>query len=74
MRFVRLIEQLLGKLHRPGDAGDPSIKLAIDEIRAAPEEQTDRRGHDQVVAQVRPGEMMTARIVKCEKSTPIIPP
>ena len=53
-RFLGMIEQLLWKLHCPGNIRDAPIKLAVDEISAASEEQTNRRGDDEIITEVSP--------------------
>src|SRR5437016_4279643 len=65
--FLRMIEQLLWELHCPGNIRDSPIKLAVDKISTASEEQPNRRGHDQVIAQVRPRDFVPVRIVKRER-------
>ena len=47
-----MIEQFFWKLHRPGNIGDASVKLAINEIGASAKEQSERRGYDR---DCRPG-------------------
>src|SRR5438132_12983987 len=66
IRFLRMIEQFLWKLHCPGNIRDPPIKLAIDEVRAAPKEQTNRRSNDKVVAEIRPRDLMPVRVIEGE--------
>src|SRR5438034_472731 len=66
LRFLRMIEQFFWELHCPGNIRDPPIKLAVDEISAAPEEQPDRRGHNKIIAQVRPRDFVPVRVIKSE--------
>src|SRR5262249_59420882 len=65
-----MMEQFLRELHCPGNIRDAPIKLAIDEISAAPEEQPNRSGHNQIVAQVCPRDFVPVRIVKRERQKP----
>src|SRR5437867_9070083 len=67
LRFLGMVEQFLWKLHRPRNTRDTPIELAVDEIGAAPEEQTDRRSNDQIVAEVRPRDFVPVRVVKGEQ-------
>src|SRR5213593_2333144 len=66
LRFLRMIEQFFWELHCPGNIRDPPIKLAVDEISAAPEEQPDRRGHNKIIAKVRPRDFVPVRVIKSE--------
>src|SRR6266487_2320831 len=65
-----MIEQLLWKLHCPRNGCDTPIKLSVDEIRAAAQEQTNRRGHGEIVGQIQPRNFMSMRIVKSEEQQP----
>ena len=47
-----MIEQLLWKLHCPGNICNAPVKFAINEIGAPAKEQTKRGGHHQIVALV----------------------
>src|SRR5437763_5144066 len=51
---LRQIEPFLWKLHRPRDGRGATVEFAVDEIRAAPEKQTDRRDHGNVIGQAEP--------------------
>src|SRR5262249_56094394 len=62
-----MIEQFLRELYCPRNICDPPVKLAINEIRAAPEEQSEWRGHNQIVAQIHPRDFVAARVVKREQ-------
>src|SRR6267154_6213156 len=64
-RFV--FNQLFWELHCPRNVRGLSVEFAVDEIRAAPEEQTDRRGDNQRVTQIRPGKFVSARVIKTER-------
>src|SRR6266478_5738440 len=66
VRFLRMIEQFLWKLHRPGNVRDAPIQFAVDEIGAASKEQANRRSYDQIVAQVRPRDFVLVRVVQRE--------
>src|SRR5205823_13921313 len=55
------------ELHCPRSVRGASIQFAVNEVCAAPEEQTDRRGDDQRVTQIRPGKFVSARVVKTER-------
>src|SRR5438067_8953087 len=70
IRFCGMIEQLLWKLHCPGNICDASIKFSVDEIGAAAKEQTNRRSYDQIIAQVRPRDFVPVRVVKSEEQQP----
>src|SRR5438128_843082 len=70
IRFGGMIEQLLWKLHRPRKICDASIKFSVDEIGAAAKEQTNRRSHDQIIAQVHPRDFVPVRVVKSEEQQP----
>src|SRR4029077_168477 len=65
--FLRMIEQFLRELHCPGNIADPTVKLAINEVRPPPEEQPNRRRYDEIVAEVQPRNFVTARVVKREQ-------
>src|SRR6266513_952010 len=65
--FLRMIEQFFWELHCPGNIRDPSIKLAVDKISATSEEQPNRRGHNQIVAQVCPRDPVPVGVVKRER-------
>src|SRR6266480_2284046 len=65
--FLRMIEQFFWELHCPSNIRDPSIKLAVDEISATPEEQPNRRGHNQIVAHVCPRDLVPVGVVKRER-------
>src|SRR2546421_6072743 len=66
-RLRKIFVELLRKLHCPGNICRAAVKLAINEIGAPSKEKTDWRGHDQVVAQVGPGEFVPPRIIKRER-------
>jgi hypothetical protein len=66
IRFLRMIEQFLWKLHCPGNIRDAPIKLAIDEVGAAPKEQTNRRSNDKVVAEIHPRDLVPVRVIEGE--------
>src|SRR6185369_8310957 len=66
LRFGGMIEQLFWELHCPGNICDAPVKFAVDEIGAAAKEQTERRGYDQIVAQVRPRDFVPTGKVKSE--------
>src|SRR5207244_13305774 len=57
----------LGELHRQGDLRHSPIKFAVNEIGATPEEQTDRRRDNQIVAQVCPRDFVPVRVIQSEK-------
>src|SRR5437870_1224970 len=65
-RFLGMIEEFLWKLHRPWNIRDASIQFAVDEVRAAPKEQANRRSNNQIIAQVRPRDFVPACVVKSE--------
>src|SRR5262245_55512632 len=67
LSFLRMIEQFLRELHRPRNIGNPPVQLAINEVRASSEEQSDRRRYDEVVAKVKPRNFVMACIVKREQ-------
>src|SRR5438445_548567 len=52
--FERAFEKFFWELHRPRSIGRPSIEFAVDEICAPAEEQSERCGHDQRIAQICP--------------------
>src|SRR5262245_11618786 len=62
-----MIEQFLGELHRPGYFCDPSVELTVNEIGAASKEQTDRRGDNQIVAQISPRNFVPVRVVQSKQ-------
>src|ERR1043166_1553262 len=64
-----MIEQFFRELHPPARICYPAVKLAIDKIRAAAEEQTHRRGHDEIIAEVQPGNVMSARVIEREQQS-----
>src|ERR1700757_70193 len=66
LRFLRMIEQFLWKLHGPRNIRDASIQFAIDKVSAAPKEQANRRSNDQIVAKVCPRDFVPVRVVKSE--------
>src|ERR1700730_1978890 len=53
-RLANVFGELFRKLHRPRDVRRATIKLAVDEIGAAPEKQTEGRGYNQIVGQIHP--------------------
>src|ERR1043166_6257300 len=65
-----MIEQFFRELHPPARICYPAVKLTIDKIRAAAEEQTHRRGHDEIIAEVQPGNVMSARVIEREQQNP----
>src|SRR5205814_10552362 len=70
VRFRGMIEQFFWKLHCPRNASGASIKLTVNEIGAAAEEQTNRRCDDEIVAQIQPRNLMSMRVVKREEQQP----
>src|SRR5205085_7345520 len=66
-RLANVFSELFWKLHRPRDICHPTIKLAIDEIGAAPEKQTNWRGHNQIVAQIHPRDFLAPGIINRER-------
>src|SRR4029077_14558603 len=44
-----------------------SVEFAVNEVRAAPEKQTDRRSDNECVAQICPGKFVPARVIKSER-------
>src|SRR5256885_7433720 len=44
-----------------------SVEFAVNEVRAAPEKQTDRRSDHECVAQICPGKFVSARVIKSER-------
>src|SRR5205823_1009213 len=70
VRFCRMFEQFFWKLDRPGNAGNATVKLAVNEISAAAKEQTDRRSHAKIVSQIHPRNLMSVRVVKGEEQQP----
>src|SRR5438067_138862 len=70
VRFCRMVEQFFWKLDRPGNAGNATVKLAVNEISAAAKEQTDRRSHAKIVSQIHPRNLMSVRVVKGEEQQP----
>src|SRR5262249_42422248 len=65
-----MIEQFLRELYCPRNICDPPVKLAIDEIRAAPEEQSEWRGYNQIAAEIHPGVFVATRVEKREQQQP----
>src|SRR5205085_3338250 len=62
-----VFSELFWKLHRPRYVRRPTIKLAIDEIGATPEKQTDWRGHNQIVAEIHPRDFLAPGIINRER-------
>src|SRR3954470_2018284 len=48
------IERFLRELHGPRDSGSATIKLAVDEIRAAAKKQANRRDDRNIVSKTKP--------------------
>src|ERR1700693_5960959 len=67
LRFADIFRELFRKLHRPGNIGRSPVKLAVDEIGAAPKEQTERRSDDEIIAQISPRKLVAARIKEREE-------
>src|SRR6266403_3004459 len=67
LRFLRMVEQFLWKLHCPGNIRYPPIEFAVDKIGAAPKEQSNRRCDDEIVAEVHPRDFMSMGVVQREK-------
>ena len=65
-----MIKQFFWKLHCPRNASGAPVKLAVNEIGAAAEEQTDRRCDDEIVAQIQPRNLMSMRVIKREEQQP----
>src|SRR5438552_4913922 len=61
--FLGMIEQYFWELHCPRNICDAPIKFAVDEIGAATEEQTDRRGNDQIIAEISPRDFVTVSVI-----------
>ena len=61
---LRQIERFLRELHRPRHGRSPAIEFAVDEIRAAPEKQTDRRDDRDVIRQTQPWNVLPPPIKK----------
>src|SRR2546421_11642164 len=64
-RFV--FNELFWELHCPRNVRGPPVEFAVDEVRAAPEEQTDRRSNHKCVPQICPGKFVSARVIKSER-------
>src|SRR5262249_17727820 len=62
-----MIEQFLRELYCPRNICDPPVKLAIDEIRAASEEQSEWRGYTEMAAKIHQGDLGAAREEKREQ-------
>src|ERR1051326_1974541 len=59
------VDRFLGKLRGPWDRRGAAVEFAVDEIRATPEEQTDRRDDRDVISEPEPRDAVLARIKKC---------
>src|SRR5436309_12530150 len=70
LRFLRMIEQLLRKLHCPWNVRDAPVQLAVNEVCAPPEKQSHRRCYDQIIAKIQPRNLVTARVIKREQQYP----
>src|SRR4030095_7873698 len=62
-----MVKQFLGKLHRPRNIRDPPVQLAIDEVSASSEEQSERRRYDEIVAEVQPRDFVPPRVVSLKQ-------
>src|SRR6266849_9020514 len=70
VRFGWMIEQFLRELHRTRKICSASIKFAVNKIGAPAKEQSERRSHTKIVAQIPPRNFVTARVIKRESQQP----
>src|SRR5438477_12918080 len=59
-------QSALWGMHCPRNVGGASVEFAVNEVRAAPEKQTDRGSDHQRVPQICPGKFVSARVIKSE--------
>ena len=62
-----VFNKLFGELHCPRNVRGASVEFAVNEVRAAPEKQTDRRSDHECVPQICPGKFVPARVIKSER-------
>ena len=67
---LRQIERFLRELHRPRHRRSPAVEFAIDEVRAAPEKQTDRRDDCDVIRQAQPRNVLPPPVKKDGEGEP----
>ena len=64
------VECFLGELHRPRHRRGPTVKFAIDEVRAATEKQTNRRNHSDIIRQAQPRKVVPPPVKKHGEGEP----
>ena len=67
---VRAIEDFLREKHRPRDVSGAAVELAVDEVRAASEEESDRSHDDEIIAEIGPRNLVPPGVVKGERDQP----